>query len=103
MATRPIELIRRFSLNKGEAAQRLLILLSRRASLKTIGDCLESTAGWQEELLITGALHLYWKIVLEHGAGFSEGDGTHGSKILGDVPKYADIDLQIEISQMSPN
>jgi uncharacterized protein (TIGR02118 family) len=34
---------------------------------------------------------------------FQKALGTHGPEILSDVPNYTDIELQIQISQMTPS
>jgi uncharacterized protein (TIGR02118 family) len=42
---------------------------------------------------------LYFKTLEEFQAGL----GTHGAEILADVPNYTDIELQIQVSQMTPS
>jgi hypothetical protein len=34
---------------------------------------------------------------------FEKAMAAHGAEILGDVPNYTDIELQIQISQMTPS
>jgi uncharacterized protein (TIGR02118 family) len=42
---------------------------------------------------------LYFNTVEE----FQKAIAAHGPEILGDVPNYTDIELQIQVSQMSPS
>jgi uncharacterized protein (TIGR02118 family) len=42
---------------------------------------------------------LYFNTVDE----FQKGMAAHGAEILGDVPNYTDIELQIQVSQITPS
>src|SRR6202142_1959457 len=48
---------------------------------------------------LTSVGRLYFNTVEE----FQKALAAHGAEILGDVPNYTDIELQIQISQMTPS